>query len=158
MSRLRHIQCGQFIFRPVACLAWNAKEAMLRLIYLTKRRNLIHKLKLYLALRGSFNLVNYQATNWQSVCIVFQFMYTRLTSCGCRQHSSGLHHLRSVYQQSASSFLETAKSPTVPGPEDARRCPNGIDAAVSLCLPGSMRTCIVMQQNNYTRELASSGR
>ena len=45
------------------------------------------------------------------------------------QHPSGLHRLRSVYQQSAPSFLETGTSPTVPGPdctEDARRCLSGI--------------------------------
>ena len=58
-----------------------------------------------------------------------QFVYTLLISCGRRQHSSGLHHLRIIYQQDAPSFLETGKSSKEPGPdcmEDARRCPNGI--------------------------------
>ena len=47
----------------------------------------------------------------------------------------GLHHLPSVYQQRAPSFLETGISLTVQGPdctEDARRCPNGIAYAARL--------------------------
>ena len=55
------------------------------------------------------------------------------------QHPSGLHHLRSVYQQVAPSFLETGKSPTVPDPncmEDARRCLNGIAHASRLVFAG----------------------
>ena len=68
-----------------------------------------------------------------------QFVYTLFIPCGRRQHSSGLHHLRNVYQQEAPSILETEKSPTVPGPdctEDARRCPNGISHAARLVSAG----------------------
>ena len=56
-----------------------------------------------------------------------------------RQHSSGLHHLRSVYQKRAPSFFKTGKSPTAQGPEcteDARRCPNGTAHAVRFVSAG----------------------
>ena len=33
-----------------------------------------------------------------------------------RQHPSGLHHFRSVYQEGAPSLLKTGKRPMVPGP------------------------------------------
>ena len=49
------------------------------------------------------------------------------------------HHLPSVYQQGAPSFLETGKSPTVPGPdctEDAQICSNGIAHAARLVSAG----------------------
>ena len=55
------------------------------------------------------------------------------------QRSSGLHHLRSVYQQGAPSFLETGKSPMVSGSdctEDVRRCPNGITHAARVVSTG----------------------
>ena len=90
-----------------------------------------------------------------------QFLYTLFIPCVCRQHSSGLHHLQSIYLQGAPSFLERGKSPTVAGldcKEDARRCPNGIAHTARLVSAGSMRMCIVVQQNNSTRELASLAR
>ena len=80
-----------------------------------------------------------------------QFVYTLFIPCGHQQHSSGLHHLRSVYQQGAPSFLKTGKSPTGPGPAAQRMIedvPMELLTQHGLCLPGGMWTCIVMQQNN----------
>ena len=62
----------------------------------------------------------------------YQFVYTLFIPCG-RQHSSGLHHWRSIYQQGKGRSL------TVPDPdftEDARRCPNGITHAARLMSAG----------------------
>ena len=78
-----------------------------------------------------------------------------------RQHPSDLYYLRSVYQQGAPSFLEKEK---------VQRCqvrtvrrmleevPMEFLTQQGLCLPDSMWTCIVVQQNNSTRELVSSAR
>ena len=54
--------------------------------------------------------------------------------CLFNQHPSGLHHLRSVYQQGAPSFLETGKVRRcqVRTTEDPRRCPNEIAHAARL--------------------------
>ena len=72
------------------------------------------------------------------------------------QYPSDLHHLRSVYQQSA-PFLEKVRRFQV---RTIRRMlenvPMELFTQQGLCLPGSMRTCIVVQQNNSTREPASS--
>ena len=88
-----------------------------------------------------------------------QFVYTLFISCGRRQHSSGLHNFRSVYQ-----LLHFWK------PEKVRQCqvrtvrrilvdvPMELLTQQGLCLPGSMRMYIVVQQNNSTRDLASSAR
>ena len=68
-----------------------------------------------------------------------QFVYTLFTPCSLRQHYSGLHYLRNVYQQGVPSSLETGKSLTVPGPdcmEDARRCPNGSPHAARVVSAG----------------------
>ena len=76
------------------------------------------------------------------------------------QNLSGLHHLRSVYQQSA-HFLKQEKFRWYQV-RDVRRMledvPMELLTQQGFCLPGSMRTCNVVQQNNSTRELASSAR
>ena len=82
-----------------------------------------------------------------------QFVYTIVIPCGCRQHSSGIHHLRSVYQKGAPSFLETVRSTTVPGldcAEDALRCPTGIAHAARLVSAGQYADmhCRVTEQSH----------
>ena len=68
-----------------------------------------------------------------------QLVYILFIPCGFRQHSPGLQHMRSIYQQGDPSFSETGRSATIPGPactEDARRCPNGIARAARLVSAG----------------------
>ena len=83
-------------------------------------------------------------------------MVTRLFN----QHPSGLHHLRSVYLQGVPSFLETGKKVPLCHVRIVRRMLEDVPMEFlmqqGLYLPGSMRICIVVQQNNSTRELASS--
>ena len=78
-----------------------------------------------------------------------------------RQHPSGLHHLRIVYQQGLLHFLKQKKDRRRQV-QTVRRMLEAVTMELltqqGLCLPGSMRTCTVVKQNNSTRELASSAR
>ena len=79
------------------------------------------------------------------------------------QHPSGLHHLQSIYQQGALSFMETAKCPMVPGPdcmEDGRRCPNGIAHAARLVSAGQYADmhCHATEQCHWRAKISSACR
>ena len=68
--------------------------------------------------------------NIKTLVVPWHLVHTLLIPYGCLViqpgHDSILHHLRTVYQQCAPSFLETGKSPTMLGPdctEDAQPWP-----------------------------------
>ena len=69
--------------------------------------------------------------SWEFLLVYFKlFALRHLSYLGLWQHSSGLHHLRSIYTSKVLlHFWKQEKSPMVPGPvctEDAWRCSNGI--------------------------------
>ena len=109
----------------------------------------------------------YISTPPSAVVLWHQLVYTFFIPCGHLVIQSGHDSILQVFiicQVFTSKVLHFGKQ------EKVRRCqiwtvrrmfediPMEFFTQQGLCLPGSMRTCIVVQQNNSTRELASSAR